>query len=75
MVNRFYVRVFVGGIKPLRGQGDTVTWGQGTWPTATSGHVGKVTRGHGEMNGRDAVAPLPNLIEGASGHGDMGTRG
>jgi hypothetical protein len=42
---------------------------------ATSGHVGKVTRGQGEMNGRHAVAPLPDLIEGTRGQGDMGTRG
>ena len=42
--------------------------------------MGKVTWGQGEMHGRDAVAPLPNLIQGTwgtplRGQGDMGTWG
>ena len=32
--------------------------GQGTWPQATRGHVGKWARWQGVVLGRDAVAPL-----------------
>ena len=41
----------------------TGTWGQGARVKLARGHGDKVTWGHGERHGRDAVAPLPNEIK------------
>ncbi len=38
-------------------------------------HVGMLARGEAKMHGRDAVAPLPDLIEGTRGQVGMVTRG
>ena len=41
----------------------------------TRGHGDTGTRGEAKMHGRDAVAPLPDLIEGTRGQVGMVTRG